>query len=315
LLRSNAEKEIILKDPMLKLLLFTTLVYALPPVGKPTTGKGLVHNVVAGGTVVSDDTKDCVEKEIRRRTVIVNVGGDRKCSGVLLDNQTVAMAGHCTPEANNAKSRKILREENAAKVTGIIFYNPATKKYQEGPSINAASVQFQGDLEKGTIEMEDRDQMVVKLTKPIPGVTPIKHTPKRDLRTNLGQDLIVAGFGYDENENLIDKVKYLKAKGRIESKTSSTLQIKPDNPNDLVMKGDSGGGVWRANPETCEVELAGITKGTVLEGDLKGLSTSDAAENLAAHIKSLNQSAGANQPAAKATNNGSWKATVKPARQ
>ncbi len=273
---------------MTKLLIFSYLALALPPVPKPSSGENSIrHQVIAGGETITEP-KNCIEDEIRKRTIIVYVDNKRACSGVLLDNQTVALAAHCHPDAGDAKSRKILKDSEAAKLSSIVYYDSKSKAYKQGPAATKASMQFEGDMVNGTVSTEHRDMLVIKLAKPIPGITALKRVPKADLETRLDQDLIVAGFGLNEKNELLENVKYLNAQGKV-SKGSETLQLYPNKNQDRVKLGDSGGPVFRANADTCEVELAGITKGVDESPAGKGFSVSDTAETISAHVDSLNQ--------------------------
>lgn len=272
-----------------------------------------LHRVIANGETITEP-KDCIEEEMRKRTLMLHINGSI-CSGVLIDGNTIALAGHCGSQAGNSPSRKIEKGSKAAGLTKAYYYDQAEGQYKEAPLPKAASSQFEGDIASGKVAPGQKDMLVMRLSKAIPGIKPIRRTPVEEMRTLQTMDLYVAGFGLNEKNQVSRELKYLWAQGRVKP-NDSHVSINPQFEKDRVRKGDSGGPVFRVVGD-CEVELAGITKGVDENPGSKGLSISDSAEDIEQHIADLNHSLKPKSPAAgKAPKASDWKTTVsKPARK
>lgn len=298
---------------MIQLLLLPALLYAqlrIPKANVP--GNSNVHRVIAHGQTITEP-KDCIEEEMRKRTLIIHING-LFCSGILMDGNTIAMAGHCGSGAKDAKSRKIEKGPQAGGLAKAFYFDSATNQYKETPRPMAASTQFEGDVATGQISPEQKDMLVMKLSKTIPGIKPLKRTPRKDMKTRVPMDLYVAGFGLTEHNAVSSELKYLWAKGHIkEGESHVTLQ--PEFEKDRVRKGDSGGPIFRVVGD-CEVELAGITKAVDEGSGGTRTAVGDSAEDVEAHVAELNYRLQKGKPSKPSRTEGEWKTTVqKPARK
>lgn len=298
---------------MIQLLLLPALLYAQVRIPKPSApGNSNLHRVIANGETITQP-KDCLEEEMKKRTLLVHING-AICSGVLMDGNTIALAGHCGSQANNSKSRKIQRGSKAGGLTKAYYYDSNAQEYKETPTPLAASSQFEGDFDRGLVAAGHKDMLVMRLSKTIPGIKPIKRTPAADMKTRLPMNLYVAGFGLNEENQVSRELKYLWAQGHIKE-GESNLTLNPEFEADRVRKGDSGGPVFRATGD-CELELAGITKGVDESPGNKGTSISDSAEDIEQHIADLNNSLQKKKGSSPATRkNGGWETKVRPARK
>lgn len=297
---------------MFKILLLPFIMQAGFNIPKSAVPSGSIrHNVVDNGETIGDTPKDCIEEEIRKRTVMIFVGGKRQCTGVIKDDLTIVMAGHCSADAGSSKSRKISLGEGAAGLSKIIYYDSNAKAYKELSStdISAATTQFQGNAEKGEVDLEDRDLSVIRLGTPISGIKPLKMLPVQRIR-DKEQNLIAAGFGYNEQDKLTDKLKYMKASGQIHSDQGKTIEAAPKAAQDSIRKGDSGGPVFRTKEGSCELSLAGITKGYDSHASSNRAFHADSAADIQDHINAMNQALLKKNGADKGAN---WNTTTKAA--
>lgn len=236
--------------PVITMLLFI-LFQAVPLMAQlrvpyiPKENSNL-HDIIYNGKTISEP-ENCIEKEIRRRTVFIDYPGS-VCTGVILDEKTILTAGHCEKGEKNRKIKSKIFDGSS-----ITYFNEKKNKFEKMSGALYASAQFEG-VEKGNLGL--KDAAAISVSK-ISGKYPrLKIVDPKTLKG--GEPLIVAGFGEDETNN-VGKLKYLK--GSYITTTakdgSEVALVLSDENSDKTYKGDSGGPTFRANG--CSLELAGIT--------------------------------------------------------
>ncbi|MFE7119189.1 S1 family peptidase [Streptomyces sp. NPDC057654] len=160
----------------------------------------------------------------------------RNCSGALVEQQWVITAASCFADAPGSK---VTTGAPKQKTTVTVGRTDLTSK--AGSVVNAVEL----------VPREDRDLVMVKLAKPVTGVTPLAVGTDAP---QPGEHLRVAGFGRTKTEWVPNSLH--SGAFTVGATDGSTLGLNGKSATDVICKGDAGGPAFRE--KNGHLELAAV---------------------------------------------------------
>ncbi|WP_073763200.1 FG-GAP-like repeat-containing protein [Streptomyces sp. CB02923] len=188
------------------------------------TAAGGLLTAAPAGAVVGTATKDGSYPF----TAKLDIGGQRSCSAALVDAQWLVTAASCFAE-NPAQSLEVPAGAPKTKTTATVGRTDMSR--ETGGTVTTV---------EQLVPRADRDLVMAKLAKPVPGITPAEITAKAPLP---GEDAFVSGYGRTKDEWVPDRLHY--GRFSVSAAKATTVGIKGQDNGAAVCEGDTGAPVWR----------------------------------------------------------------------
>ncbi len=160
-------------------------------------------------------------------TVQLDIGGQRSCSGALVDQQWLVTAASCFAD-NPAQSLMVPAGAPKMKTTATVGRTDLTRG---GGTVTT--------VEK-LVPRADRDMVMAKLAKPVTGIAPVEITAKAPLP---GEGVFVSGYGRTKDEWVPDRLHY--GRFAVGAAKQTSFGIAGNDGAAAVCEGDTGAPVWR----------------------------------------------------------------------
>ncbi|OKI07316.1 esterase [Streptomyces sp. CB02923] len=188
------------------------------------TAAGGLLTAAPAGAVVGTATKDGSYPF----TAKLDIGGQRSCSAALVDAQWLVTAASCFAE-NPAQSLEVPAGAPKTKTTATVGRTDMSR--ETGGTVTTV---------EQLVPRADRDLVMAKLAKPVPGITPAEITAKAPLP---GEDVFVSGYGRTKDEWVPDRLHY--GRFSVGAAKAASFTIKGVDNAAAVCEGDTGAPVWR----------------------------------------------------------------------
>ncbi|GAA2710758.1 MULTISPECIES: S1 family peptidase [Streptomyces] len=193
---------------------------------------GLLATSVAAGILYGTQAQAVVGDEARdgqyQFTAKLDIGsGKRACTGALVESQWVLTAASCFADDPSQGFR----------ITGGV------PKQKTTVTVGRTSLSGTGGSMVGAIELVprgDRDLVMVKLAKPVSGVSPLAVATDEPRQ---GEDLRTAGYGRTKDEWAPDRLH--SASFTVSSTSTASLDLEGKGADTALCKGDAGSPLFR----------------------------------------------------------------------
>ncbi|MFE3548269.1 S1 family peptidase [Streptomyces kronopolitis] len=161
-------------------------------------------------------------------TAQLDIGGQRSCTGALVDPRWVITAARCFADRPD-QSTKV--EPGAPKLQTVATIGRTDMSGEEGQTADIVEL----------VPRADRDVVMARLAKPVTGITPVTVAAKAAAQ---GETLRVTGYGRTEDEWAPERLH--SAEFTVKAADTTSLKIDGADPaNAAICAGDTGGPAFR----------------------------------------------------------------------
>ncbi|MFF4225409.1 FG-GAP-like repeat-containing protein [Streptomyces abikoensis] len=193
--------------------------------------RGLVATGAAAAAVLTMTPAQAVEGAIAKDsfqfTAKLDIGGERSCSAALVDEQWLITAASCFAD-NPAQDFKVPAGAPKLKTTATVGRTDLTR--DTGAVLDVVEL----------VPRTDRDVVMARLAKPVPGVTPVAIAGNAPIQ---GEELRVSGYGRTKNEWVPDLLHY--ASFTVGSLKGASIGLAGKEADAVICQGDTGGPAFR----------------------------------------------------------------------